>query len=77
METIAKFWMSCGDLVEIMLDLIGASQEENWCLHLMAVEDLIPRCFAYNHTNYASCLSWYLRNMHQNVTKHPEPDEYL
>ena len=77
MGTMAKFWMSCGDLAEISLDLIGASQEENWCLHLMAVEDLIPRGFAYNHTNYASCLSRYLQNMHQNVTEHPEPDEYL
>ena len=34
--------MSCRDLVQVILDLIGASREENWCLHLTAVEDVIP-----------------------------------
>ena len=42
MGTMGKFWMSCRDLVEVILDLIGASREENWCLHLTAVEDVIP-----------------------------------
>ena len=77
MGTIAKFWMSYIDFVEIMLDLIRTSREGNRCLHLAAVEDLIPWCFDYNRTNYARCLSWYLKNMHQLVTQHPELDKYL
>ena len=76
MGTMARFWMGYIDLVEIMLDLKRASREENWRLHLAAV-DLILWCFAYNHTNYARCLSWNLQKMHQLVTKHPELDEYL
>lgn len=76
MGTMAKFLMSYTDLVEVMLDLIHAFQEEK-CLHLAAAKDFIPCSFAYNHTIYARCLSWYLQNMHQLVTKHPELDKYL
>ena len=77
MGTMAKFWMGYTDLAEIMLDLVHPSQEGNWYLHIAAVEDFIPWCFAYNRTNYARCLSWYLQNMHQLVTKHPQLDKYL
>ena len=41
MGTMTKFWMSCTDLVEIMLDLIRASTDGNWGLNLAAVDDLI------------------------------------
>lgn len=41
MGTMAKFWMSCTDLAEIMLDLIRASPDGNWRLNLAAVDDLI------------------------------------
>ena len=77
MGTMTKFWMSYTDLVEIMLDLIRASREGSWRLHLAAVEDLVPWCFTYNRTDYARCLSCYLQNIHQPVTKYPELDEYL
>ena len=60
MGTMAKFRMSYIDLVKIMHDLINASREANWRLHLAAVKDLIARCFDYNRTNYARCLFWYL-----------------
>ena len=52
------FWMSFSrnlDLVEIMLDLILASREGNWPLHLARVEDLILWCFAYNCTTPDAC----------------------
>ena len=31
MGTMEKFWMSCRDLVDVILNLIGATREENWC----------------------------------------------
>ena len=67
MGTMAKLWMGYTDLVEIMPDLVQRSQEGNWHLHIAAVEDFIPWCFAYNRTNYDRCLSWYLQNIHQLV----------
>ena len=38
---------------------------------------MIPWCFAYNDTNYARCLPWYLHDMHRFSSSHPDIEEYL
>ncbi|CAH1248853.1 Hypp8457 [Branchiostoma lanceolatum] len=74
---LARFWMSYIEMVEIMLNLVGASREGDWELHLSAISQMIPWCFAYDHTNYARYLPAYLFDMsHLNET-HPEAFDYL
>ncbi|XP_078679472.1 uncharacterized protein LOC144915103 [Branchiostoma floridae x Branchiostoma belcheri] len=74
---LSSFWMSYIDIVEIMLGLVRASREGDWQLHLAAVRQMIPWCFAYDHLNYARYLPAYLSDMcHLNET-HPDALEYL
>ena len=61
--TMSSFWMSYVDLVSLLLNLIRASREGNWNLHLLAINELIPWCFVYDRTNYARYLPWYLLQM--------------
>jgi len=53
---LASFWASFLDLLDIMLDLIRASREGNWLLHLSGINRMIPWCFAYDKQNYARCM---------------------
>ena len=50
---LAAFWVSFLDMVNILLDLIRASREGDWLLHLSAVKRMIPWCFAYDKQNYS------------------------
>ena len=75
--TMSTFWMSYVDLVKLLLNLLRASREGDWNLHLASVSKLIPWCFAYNHNNYARYLPWYLLQMQNLPATHPELHEYL
>ncbi|KAG0716542.1 hypothetical protein GWK47_009438 [Chionoecetes opilio] len=44
-HNLSAFWMSYLDMVEIMLDLVRASREGNWMLHLGAIRQMIPWVF--------------------------------
>ena len=74
---MCAFWMSYIDMVEVLLDLIRASREGNWTLHLASIRAMIPWFFAYDHTNYARYLPWYLMNMQSLESSHPEISQYL
>lgn len=50
---LASFWTSFLDLAGILLDLIRASREGNWPLHISGINRMIPWCFAYDKQNYA------------------------
>ena len=60
---IAEFWMVFIDLVRIILNLLRGSREGHWSLHLQAIRDMIPWCFAYDKMNYAQYLSHYYAEM--------------
>ncbi len=60
--------MSYIDIIEILLALLRASREGNWCLHLYAIRSMIPWCFAYDKQNYARYLSVY----HAQMTRLPQ-----
>ena len=49
---LASFWMSCIDIMEIMLGLLRASREGNWNMYLHFIRCMIPWCFAYDRQNY-------------------------
>ena len=69
---MAGFWMSYLDMVEIVLGLIRASREGNWPLHLAMIDEMIPRCFAYDKQNYGRYLPGYLRQMIKLENEHPQ-----
>ena len=58
--TMSASWMSYIDLISLILDFIRASREKDWTLHLISNSNLMPWCFAYNRSNYARYLPWYL-----------------
>jgi len=60
---LAAYWMMYIDVVQIMLNLLRASREGDWSLHLSAIYDLIPWCFSYDQQNYARYLSCYNSEM--------------
>lgn len=54
---LLAYWMSYIDVVgDILLGLLRASREGDWELHMAAIRKMIPWCFAYDETNYASLL---------------------
>lgn len=50
---LASFWMSVFDMSEILLTLLIATRERDWMLHLAAIRQIIPWCFAYDKLNLA------------------------
>ncbi|KAG1655497.1 hypothetical protein GQR58_024494 [Nymphon striatum] len=75
--TLAAFWMSYIDMVELMLKLLRASREGNWKLHLTSIHEMIPWCFSYDNINYARYLSAYYAEMTNLPEEHPEIHDYL
>lgn len=73
----ASLWLSYIDMIEIILDLIRASREGNWNLHISAIRRMIPWCFAYDKHNYARYLAIYLAQMTRLEIDHPYVHEQL
>ena len=74
---MSAFWMSYVEIVEIMLQLLRASRERNWELHLSSISEMIPWCFAYDRQNYSRYLSVYLSDMTNLPIDHPQQHTYL
>mgnify|MGYP001552076738 CR=1 FL=1 len=74
---LATYWMSYIDLVGILLDLIRASREGNWSLHIYSVRAIIPWCFAYDKQNYARYLPMYYSDMTRLVSDYPSVHKHL
>ena len=67
---LSAFWMSYIQLVgDVLLGLIRASREGNWQLHLFAICQMIPWCFAYDKMNYARYLPVYYAQMTKEHTR--------
>ena len=70
---LSAFWMSYVDFVQdVLLGLLRPSREGNWDLHLFAIREMIPWCFAYDKLNYAMYLPVYYAEMTNLSTEHPE-----
>ena len=76
-ESLSSFWVSYIDMIEILLNLIRASREGNWMLHLAAIRNIIPWCFAYDKINYARFLTYYYATMSRLATDHPDVYAYF
>lgn len=74
---LAAFWMSCVDMIEVLLALVRASREGNWSLHLAAIRNIIPWVFAYDKYNYSKYLSVYYCQMTRLDDTHPEVHRHM
>ena len=54
---IIKFWLSCVEMIELLLNTIYAVRTGNWDLLLECAREMIPYYFAYNSVNYARYLT--------------------
>ena len=68
----STFWMSYIQLVDILLALFRASRDGNWHLHLHAIRQMIPWCFAYDKVNYARYLPAYYAQVISLEKEHPD-----
>ena len=64
--------MSYIQLVDVLLALILASRDGNWHVHLHAVREMIPWCFAYDKVDYARYLPAYYAQMISLQKEHPD-----
>lgn len=64
-------------MVEILLDLVRATQEGNWQLHLSSVPSAVPWCFTYEVLKYASYLLVYIADMANVPAGCPEVQAYF
>ena len=69
---LCSFWMSYLDIVETLLNLLRASREGSWELHLSAIRKMIPWCFVHGNLNYARSLSAYVSEKSPLEKEHPE-----
>lgn len=67
--------MSYIDMVEVVLNLVRASHEGNWALHMASIQSIIPWTFAYDNLNYARSLTAYYSEMSH--IEHEKPDLYM
>ncbi|CAK6970967.1 hypothetical protein D5F01_LYC11269 [Scomber scombrus] len=72
---LARFWMSYFDMVEVVLNLVRASREGNWALHMASIRSIIPWTFAYDNLNYARSLTAYYSEM--SSIEHEKPGLYM
>ena len=56
---------------DILIGILRASCEGNWNLHLHAVRNMIPWCFAYDKLNYPRYMSPYYAQMTNLQEKNP------
>ena len=76
-NALSAFWLSYLDMVDTLLNLIRASREGDWLLHLAAIKDMMPWCFAYEKINYARFLPYYYASMTNLQSDHPEVFDYF
>ena len=75
--SMSEFWISYITMIKTLLDIIRASRDGDFLLHLESVEAIIPWCFAYDRTNYSRYLPWYIQSMNELKSSNPEVWEYL
>ena len=70
--TMAMFWQSFVDMVQVLLDFIKSMRMRDWDLHLQSMRRMLPWFHAYDHVNYSRHLTYCWasqKNLHDN---HPE-----
>ena len=69
---VKKNYGHCLEMTEILLNIIYVVQSGSWHLLLECISKMLPYCFAYNHINYASYLTYFLGDMLQLNKSFPE-----
>ena len=50
-STLAKFWISFLEMIEVLLNLIYATRSGNWDLYIETIRSTLPWFFAYDRQN--------------------------
>ena len=74
---LSSFWMSYIGMVEILLNLLRASREVDWELHLSAIRKTTPWRFACDNLNYTHYLLAYVSEISHLEEGDPEAFKYL
>ena len=69
---LPKFWISYMEMVELLLNVLYACRAGNWDLPLECIRNILPFAFAYDHINYARCLTYMLGDMFSLGSEFPE-----
>ena len=73
----AQFWLSYMAIVWLILTLIKATKMNDMQLHLASLYSLCPILFAYDHTNYARYLPFYILAILNLNTTQPGAEDLL
>jgi len=65
-----KLWVSFIEFVQLLLKFTHVACEGDWCLHLKCLDEMLPWFFAYDKTNYARYLPFYIQEMKCLVSTH-------
>ena len=68
----SQLWLGYQQMLGVARELIKADRTASWLSHLRAVADALPIFAAAGHYNYLKCGYFYIQEMNQLETKHPE-----
>jgi len=60
---LSEFWTSYLDMVKILPRLLRTLREGKWGLHISALKNMIPWCFAYHNVLYKIFILLSFRNV--------------
>ena len=73
----AQFWGNYMEMAAFTLKFLGATKKNDMDLHLAALQDMLPRFFAYDRHNYARNATVYLISILNLNSTHPAAEELL
>ena len=68
----SQLWLNYQKMLQVARELIKADRTGYWSLHLQAVADCLPTFAAAGHFNYLKSAHFYLQEMSELETKHPD-----
>ena len=66
------YWAGVLDIQLRCLQLVRAFREASFSMYVTAINQILPWCFALDHTNYARWLSVHYQDMCEFPGKHPD-----
>ena len=70
-SALFTFFCMYNDLIETLLQFIGASRRGLWLLHLSSLEELCGLFFSQNRLRYSQYISFYIASIHKLKSSDP------
>ena len=71
-SSMAQFWLSYVDMVQLLLNYIRSLRLADWKLYLSCIRRMLPWVFGYDRTHYSRFLSYHWCEMMTLKNSHPE-----